>query len=124
MIRAIQPGAELFQRQIARHFEDEIADEEYAGAPGKDDRRELQFGVHGQRGEAEIDAIEIGKEVGQHQKRNEPPRDRADNGGLNFAPRGAQGSDGGSGHAFPSPDGGDALRRRVEVPPRGASALA
>ena len=78
-------GAELFQRQIARHLEDEIADEEDAGAPGEDQRRELQFGVHGQRGEAEIDAVEIGEEIGQHQERDQAPGDGADGRGLDFA---------------------------------------
>ena len=78
-------GAEFLQREIARHLEDEIADEEDAGAPGEDQRRELQIRVHGQRGEAEIDAVEIGKEIGQHQKRDQPPRDRADGGGFDLA---------------------------------------
>src|SRR6185369_15838148 len=69
MMRAIQSaGAEFLQREIARHFENEIADEEDPRVPGKDQRRELQVRVHGQRGEAEIDAVEVGKEVGQHQE--------------------------------------------------------
>ena len=71
-------GAEFFQRQIARHLEQEIADKEDARAPREHRRREIQLLVHGQRGEAEIDAIEVGQEIGQHQKRNQPPRDRAD----------------------------------------------
>ena len=78
-------GAKFFQRQIARHLEDEIADEEDAGAPGENRRREFQFRVHGQRGKAEIDAIEIGQEIGQHQKWNQAPRNRADRRGLELA---------------------------------------
>jgi hypothetical protein len=70
--------AEFLQREVARNLEDEIADEEDAGAPGKDQRREFQVRVHGQRGEAEIDAVEIGEEVGQDQERNQAPGDRAD----------------------------------------------
>jgi hypothetical protein len=84
--------------QIARHLEDEIADEEDAGAPGEYRRREFQLGVHGQRGEAEIDAVEVGQEIGQHQERNQPPRDRADGGGLKLALGGAR-RDGGGGLA-------------------------
>ena len=53
--------AEFFEREIARHLEQKIADEENSGAPSKNQRRELQIRVHGQRGEAEIDAVEIGK---------------------------------------------------------------
>ncbi len=78
-------GAEFLERQIARHLEDEIADEEDAGAPGEDQRRELQIRIHGERGEAEIDAVEIGKEIGQHQKRDQPPGDRADSGSFDVA---------------------------------------
>jgi len=86
MMRAIQSaGAEFLQREIARHFENEIADEEDPRAPGKDQRRELQVRVHGQRGEAEIDAVEVGKEVGQHQERDQPPGDRTDGGGFDLA---------------------------------------
>ena len=93
-------GAELFQRQIARHLEDEIADEEDAGAPGEDQRRELQLRVHGQRGKTEIDAVEVGKEVGQDQKRNQPPGDRADGGKFDVA----LGRRGGLVHVFPPKD--------------------
>ena len=90
-------GAEFLQREVARHLEDEIADEEDAGAPGEDQRRELQVRVHGQRGEAEIDAVEIGKEIGQHQKRDQPPRDRADGGSFDVT----FGWRGGLVHGFP-----------------------
>jgi len=38
-----------------------------------------------QRGEAEVDAVEIGKEIRQHQKRNETPRNGTDRRGLDFA---------------------------------------
>src|ERR1700737_194412 len=93
-------GAEFFERQIARHLEDEIADEEDAGAPCEHRRREFQLGIHGQRGEAEIDAIEIGKEIRQHQERNQPPRDRADRRGFEFALSGAGRGYGGGGHQF------------------------
>ena len=95
-------GAEFLQRQIARHLEDEIADKEDAGAPGEDDRRKFQLRVHGQRGEAEIDAVEIGQEIGQHQKRDQPPRDRADRRGLKLALGAAcrGGNGGGLAHRF------------------------
>src|SRR5207302_10334514 len=63
----------------------------------EDQRRELQIRIHGERGEAEIDAVEVGKEVGQHQKRNQPPRDRTDGGSFDVA----FGWRGGLVHVFP-----------------------
>jgi hypothetical protein len=93
-------GAEFLQRQIARHLEDEIADEEDSGAPCEDQRGEFQFGVHRQRGEAEIDAVKIRKEIGQHQERYQPPRDRADSRGFDLAFRRRDGERGGLAHGF------------------------
>jgi hypothetical protein len=59
--------------------------------------------VGSQRGEAEIDAIEIGKEIGQHQKRNQPSRDRANSGSLKLASGVGRGKgDGGHPVFFPS----------------------
>jgi hypothetical protein len=46
--------------------------------PAPQAKREFQFRVHGQRREAQIDAVEIGEEVGQHQERDQPPRDGTD----------------------------------------------
>ncbi len=66
-------GADLVQDDVAGHLEQEITNEEDARPPAEHQRRELEFSVHGQSGEAEIDAVEIGEEVGQDQKRNDPP---------------------------------------------------
>src|SRR3569833_572172 len=94
-------GAEFLQRQVARHLEDEIADEEDAGSPGEDQGRELQLRVHGQRGKAEIDAVQIGEEVRKHQERNQPPGDRANGRGLDVAPALiGDGRDGGRAQGF------------------------
>jgi hypothetical protein len=65
------PRTEALQQQIARHFEEEIADEEHAGAETEGIGSEADILVHGQRGEADIDAVEIGQDVAGEQQREE-----------------------------------------------------
>lgn len=43
---------------IARHLEQDVADEEDAGAEAEHLRREAEILVHGQRGKADIDPVE------------------------------------------------------------------
>ena len=57
--------------QIAGHFEQEVAEEEDAGAAAVLERRQPERGVHLQRGEADVDAIEVGDEIQQCEKRNQ-----------------------------------------------------
>src|ERR1700743_1706744 len=62
------------QNHIARHLEEQIADEEDAGAPAEDLRGETQILVHRQRSEANIDAVEKADGVERHHERDQPPR--------------------------------------------------
>jgi hypothetical protein len=56
-------GAEPLQQQIRRHLEHEVGDEEDAGAESVLRRRQPEILVHRQRGEADVDAIEVRDEV-------------------------------------------------------------
>jgi hypothetical protein len=62
---------ETLQREIARHFEKDIADEENADAKAEDLGREAEIVIHGERGKADIDAVEKIDRIGRAKKRNE-----------------------------------------------------
>jgi hypothetical protein len=47
----------MLQSKIVWHLEQEIADEEDAGARAEDRGREPEIVVHGESGEADIDAV-------------------------------------------------------------------
>ena len=64
--------AEAFQEKIGRHLEQEIAEEEDAGAKAIGGGRDVQILPHGQCGEADIGPVKIGDEVTDDQKRDEP----------------------------------------------------
>src|SRR5690606_35508776 len=55
-------------------LEEEVADEEEAGAQPVHGFAELQVGEHVQLGEADVDAVEVGDDVAQHQERQQSPR--------------------------------------------------
>jgi hypothetical protein len=65
------------QDQVARHFEDEIADEEDAGAQTVDGVAHVQGGQHLQLREADVHAVEIPAQVAQHDERHDAPADPA-----------------------------------------------
>jgi len=65
--------ADAHEDQIARHLEERIADEEHACAEAVDHGAEPQVGVHLQRREADIDAVEPRDDVEQQQERQEAP---------------------------------------------------
>ena len=69
------PRADLAQQDVAGHFEDEVADEEYAAAETIDSGGETQHLVHGEGGEADIHPVEIGDEVACDQHRQQPAGD-------------------------------------------------
>src|SRR5580693_3540213 len=73
-----QPRSEPLERQIARHFEEEITEEKDAGAPTEHCRGEAEILVHLERGEADIDAIEVAEEVAERHEGYDPPADLAD----------------------------------------------
>jgi hypothetical protein len=64
--------AEAFQQEIRRHFEQEIAEEEDAGTQAIGSGRDVEVLTHGQGGKAHIGPVEIGNEVADDQKRDEP----------------------------------------------------
>ena len=72
-----QAGAHPVQNHVAGHFEEEVADEEDACAEAVDRFTEAQIVEHLQLGKSDVDAIEVGDQVAQHQERQEPPRDLA-----------------------------------------------
>ena len=76
--------AEPLEQQVGWHLEDEIGDEEDAGAEAERGLRQAEVGVHRQRGEADIDAVQIGDEVAEHQEGDEPPRDLRDRPDFHF----------------------------------------
>jgi hypothetical protein len=78
MMRAIPNArADLFQDDVARHFEQEVTPEEGAGRHAVSRGIEAEILVHGQRGEADIDTIEIAQEINQTGQRQQPPIDLA-----------------------------------------------
>ena len=77
MILAIHPRADALQREIARHLDQEVGDEEQARRKAEHRRREPEILVHLQRGEADVYPVEQGEEVADHQERHEPEDDPA-----------------------------------------------
>src|SRR6202011_5736865 len=67
------PRTDLFQDQVAGNLEQEIAEEENAGAPAVDIGAEAEVLVHGQCGEGNVAAVDIGDAVGQRDQRKQPP---------------------------------------------------
>jgi hypothetical protein len=65
------------QQQIARQFEQHIADEENTGAHPVCGIRKAEIGLHLQLRKAHIDAVQIRKQVADEQKRQQPPIDLA-----------------------------------------------
>ncbi|MNQ80985.1 hypothetical protein D3C85_959840 [compost metagenome] len=72
-----QLGADLLQHQVARHFEEDVADEEQAGSKAVGRLAELQVFEHLQLGEADVDAVEVGGQIAEAQEGDEPPGDLA-----------------------------------------------
>ena len=78
-MRAIQNSrADLLQKDVGRYLKQEVPDEEQASAQSEGGFTQTKRLVHVQLGEANIDAIEIGDEITQDQKRNKPPHNLAD----------------------------------------------
>ena len=69
--------ADLLQQQVAGHFEQEVADEEDAGAQAVDSLAELQVLQHLQLGEADVDAVYPGQDKEKDQKGDQAPGDLA-----------------------------------------------
>lgn len=69
--------AEAQQDEVSGDFEEGVADEEESGTGSIDSTGKSQVAAHGERGKAEVDAVEIGTDVKQEKKRDEPPEDPA-----------------------------------------------
>jgi len=81
---ARDPGAraEALQGEVARHLEDEIADEEDAGAQAVGLGIEADRLVHLQGREAHVHAVDIGDQVGGQQEGHQAPRHATHRGRL------------------------------------------
>ena len=101
-MRAIQIRAPNFaSSEVARHLEQKVAEEEDAGAEAVVERGQPERGVHLQRGETDVHAIEIGDEI---QERRET---ESAGGGRGADPRGRRSHrrivPASAGRVFPSP---------------------
>ena len=65
------------KQQVARYFEDEVADEENAGTQTVGGVAELQRTLHLKLREADVDAVKVGGDVADEEQRNQPHADLA-----------------------------------------------
>src|ERR1700722_4941053 len=65
------------QDQVARYFEQRVAEKEDPGAEAEGRGAESQFGVHLQGGDADVGAVEDVEDVEQEQERQQGPADNA-----------------------------------------------
>ena len=70
-----QARPDAVQHDVARDFEEEVADEENAGAQAVDRLAEPQIAQHLQFREADVHPIEIGRDVAGEQQRDQAPGD-------------------------------------------------
>jgi hypothetical protein len=71
-------GAESFEQQVGWHLEDEIRDEEDAGAETERGLRQTEILVHRECGETHVYAVQIRDEVADDEERYDPPGDFGD----------------------------------------------
>ena len=69
--------ADSLQGEVARHLEEEIAGEEHSGAESVNGVGEGELLAHLERGESDVDAIEIRDDVEQEEERDQSPRQLA-----------------------------------------------
>ena len=78
--------ADAMQDEVARHFEDEIADEKEARAEAvnavENGRIDAQHFLQMQLGEADIDAVDVGDDVTEKEQRQEAPGDLRERGAF------------------------------------------
>jgi hypothetical protein len=65
------------QDDVTRHFEDEIAPEKHADGKAEVTGRQAEVATHGEPGEADIDAVDIGEYVTNYRKRQQAQIDLA-----------------------------------------------
>jgi hypothetical protein len=66
------------QREIAGHLEEEVGDEEHAGAEPVDGPREAEIGLELVLGEGDVHPVQVGDDVEAQQDGHEADSDLAD----------------------------------------------
>jgi len=74
--------AEPLQREVARHFEEEIAEKENPGAEPVGLGVDADRLVHLQRSKSDVDPVDVANDIGGEQKRHQAPPDAAHGDGL------------------------------------------
>ncbi|MND88853.1 hypothetical protein D3C80_808890 [compost metagenome] len=74
------PGADLVQHHVAGHFENHITDHEQPGTQAVSGIAQAQVGLQLKLGEADVDSVEKGEQVADHDQRHQAPGDFADQG--------------------------------------------
>jgi len=69
------PHGRAARREVARNLEQEVAEEEDAGAGAEHLAGEPEGGVHLQRREADVHAIQVGDEVHRREERDQAAAD-------------------------------------------------
>src|SRR6266702_2349139 len=70
-------SADPVEDDVAGDCEEEVSEEEYAGAEAVDAVTEFEVADHLQFGEADVHAIDVGNDVGDEQDRHDAPGDLA-----------------------------------------------
>jgi hypothetical protein len=73
------PGADAFEDQVARDFEQKVADEEQTGAVAVLRICEAQVMLQNRRCEPDVDAIDVGDHITNERERDEPACDSPNN---------------------------------------------
>ena len=63
------------EQQVARHFEEEVADEEHARAEAVNGLAELEIVEHLQPGETDVHTVQVGDDVAEDQEWEKAPGD-------------------------------------------------
>ena len=86
------------QQHVARHLEQEVADEEQARAQAVDRVAETQRTLHLQLGKTDVDAVQVGEQETHDEQRHDAPVDLAEQVVIQRLPRDQVGGQGTTGH--------------------------
>ena len=73
-----EPRSDAVQDVIARYLEQGVADEEAPGPPTEENGRKPEIAVHRQRGKADVDPVEISRDIANDKEGDEAARDLRD----------------------------------------------
>ena len=82
-----EPCADALEDDVARHLEDEVADEEQRGAEAVGGLAEAEVADHLQLGVGDVLPVDVGDQVHQAEERHEPPGDGGDGSVADFIRR-------------------------------------